>query len=134
MAFTRPITKLLLAGATACFWLLLVTDSMAQGRRYQPQTPTLSPYLNLSRFNTGGLPNYYALVRPLVQQRQVNLQGREIVLEQQRQITTLQSELQRGVESSSQTGSASWFMTSGVQSRFLDTSSYYPEPAFGGRR
>jgi hypothetical protein len=134
MAFTRPITKLLLAGATACFWLLCVGGSMAQGRRYQPQTPTLSPYLNLSRFNAGGLPNYYALVRPLVQQRQVNLQGQEIVLEQQRQITTLQSELQRGVESSSQTGSSSWFMTSGVQSRFLDTSSYYPEPAFGGRR
>lgn len=41
--------------------------------------PTVSPYLNLLQSRGAGLPNYQALVRPLVDQRQTaNRQQREI--------------------------------------------------------
>lgn len=34
--------------------------------------PTVSPYLNLFRRDGGGLPNYYTLVRPQINQQQIN--------------------------------------------------------------
>lgn len=39
------------------------------------RTPTISPYLNLTRDDNdpGGLPNYFALVRPQLQQQEVNM-------------------------------------------------------------
>ncbi len=45
-------------------------DAAAQVRRYQPSTQPISPYLNLLR-PEGALPNYYALVRPLEEQRRL---------------------------------------------------------------
>ena len=32
--------------------------------RYRPQRPTISPYVNLLRNDSGPVPNYYSLVRP----------------------------------------------------------------------
>ncbi|MEQ9408766.1 MAG: hypothetical protein RIK87_13610 [Fuerstiella sp.] len=47
-----------------------VCSAVAQDTpRYSPQRPTVSPYLNLLRNNTGPLPNYYSLVRPQLDQR-----------------------------------------------------------------
>jgi hypothetical protein len=113
----------------------LAQDCAAQVRRYQPVTSTLSPYLNLTRFNAGGLPNYYALVRPQIQQQQINQQRQESALQQERQITRLENDVQRGLLPASPTGTGSWFMVPGVSTRFLDTSGYYPEPVSrAGRR
>jgi hypothetical protein len=105
----------------------------AQVARYQPSTPTVSPYLNLTRFNGGGLPNYYALVRPQIQQRDFNLRGRALQNQQTREIVTLQNEVTRGLEPSSATGTGSWFQIPGTRTSVLDTRRYYPEPALGGR-
>jgi hypothetical protein len=50
--------------------LLLATAAFAQGPRstvrgpYRPSRPVISPYLYLSRGNTGGVPSYYAWVKP----------------------------------------------------------------------
>jgi hypothetical protein len=56
--------------ATLILLILVVCsrDAEAQVKRYQPNRPPLSPYLNLLR-PEGALPNYYALVRPLEEQR-----------------------------------------------------------------
>jgi hypothetical protein len=58
-------------------WLIVLTafvlvEGVAVAQdvpRYAPQRPTLSPYLNISGTGFGGLPNYYRLVRPEVNQR-----------------------------------------------------------------
>ena len=50
--------------------LVGATASEAQyQRRFEPSRPTISPYLNLFRFNDSNVPNYQSLVRPLQQQR-----------------------------------------------------------------
>ena len=40
--------------------------------RYSPQKPTVSPYVNLLRDEFGGVPNYYSLVRPQLDQQATN--------------------------------------------------------------
>ena len=52
--------------------LLAVSCQNADGQektRYSPERPTVSPYLNLLRNDTGPLPNYYSLVRPQLNQQ-----------------------------------------------------------------
>lgn len=57
--------------------------AVAPPARYQPARPTLSPYLNLLRRDAGPVPNYYSLVRP--QLNQIDLNQRQRVLNQQQQ-------------------------------------------------
>jgi hypothetical protein len=96
--------------------------------RYQPRTSTVSPYLNLGRFNGGGLPNYYALVRPQIQQRQFNTQAARVAQLQQAEIVSLQTQASQGLSSQGvQTGNNSWFMTPGTEHNFLNTSQFYPQ-------
>ena len=109
-------------------------DCAAQVARYQPQTPTISPYLNLARFDNGGLPNYFALVRPQLQQRQFNIQEQTLLRQQGRQIVTLQNEVQQGAAPPATTGTGSWFMTPGTQAKYLDTTHFYPAPSIRGPR
>lgn len=105
----------------------------AQVARYQPRTSTVSPYLNLGRTNFGGLPNYYALVRPQIQQREFNTQAARVAQLQAMEISSLQSQVQQGLApQGTATGSSSWFMTPGMKHSFLDTSQFYPQK--GGRR
>ena len=134
MAFHRRPPKFVLAIFSAGLYLSCGHEVAAQVARYQPQSPTISPYLNLTRFNNGGLPNYFALVRPQIQQRQVNLQEQARLRQNERQIVTLQNEVQQGITPAGPTGSNSWFMTPGKQATFLNTSRYYPEPVGRGRR
>lgn len=101
-------------------------------RRYQPTRPTVSPYLNLGRFNTGGLPNYYTLVRPLNRQRQVNTQAQRV---QQQQALALQR-LETAVRTAPavpqvSTGTGSRFLTSGSRVSYRDTRQYYPPVILG---
>ena len=132
MVFRLRLVHLMLAALLAVAWLAPCPVCSAQVARYQPQSPTVSPYLNLGRFNNGGLPNYYALVRPQIQQRQINLQEQSRLRQQERQLLTLQNEVQQGLAPAGPTGTGSWFMTPGKQAKFLDTTRFYPQPV--GRR
>ena len=101
---------------------------------YQPSRPTLSPYLNLTRRNFGGLPNYFALVRPIERQQQLNLQQQGVLQTDRREIQQLQNDVQRGLIPPSATGSTSWFFVPGNQQRFQDTTGYYPAPVISRRQ
>ena len=57
--------------------------------KYQPSRPTISPYLNLLRRNPSPVPNYYSLVRPQLQQLDVNRRQQAVNLHQQGQLRTL---------------------------------------------
>ncbi len=118
--------RLLLIATIGC--LVMNKSSAGQElRRYQPATPTVSPYLSLDRFNTGGLPNYYTLVRPLNRQRQVNIQTQRL----QRQQGAALQQLQGAVQPNQQlplasTGTGGRFLTSGARAVYRDTRQFYP--------
>ncbi len=109
-------------------WTSSKTCQAQELRRYQPNTATLSPYLNLGRFNNGGLPNYYALVRPQNRQRQVNFQTQRL---QRQQAASLQ-QLGRVAQPQGQqangavTGTGSRFLTSGSRGVYQNTLQFYP--------
>jgi hypothetical protein len=122
---------LLSAGAVAAVSLACLPTSVAQVRRYEPNTPTLSPYLGLTLFNNGGVPNYYAFVRPRQQQRSFNLQQQALAQRQAGEIQQLDYDVQRGIVPVAQTGTGSWFFTPGTRTTYLDTSQYYPQVQVG---
>ena len=77
-----------------CGFIVLADGGVCQGQqmlRYQPNSPTVSPYLNLTRFNNGGLPNYYSLVRPLSQQRALDTRETSLRQQQQNRIQQLEA-------------------------------------------
>ncbi|QDT73357.1 hypothetical protein I41_25460 [Lacipirellula limnantheis] len=129
MSFRDPIRLTLLAACVCGLQLCQSDCSHAQVARYQPRTPTISPYLNLTRFDNGGIPNYYSLVRPQIQQQRFNSQAQRTVNLQETQINTLQSEMQSGATTPAVTGGGSWFMQPATQTRFLDSSRYFPMPS-----
>ena len=125
----RQLTKMLLLAA--CVSVLSLGRSelcSAQVARYQPRTPTISPYLNLTRFDNGGIPNYYSLVRPQLNQQRFNSQTQRAANFQEQQINTLQSKVNPGTAAPVITGGGSWFMQPGTQTRYLDSSRYFPTP------
>jgi hypothetical protein len=122
---------LLSAGAVAAVSLACLPTCVAQVRRYEPNTPTLSPYLGLTLFNNGGVPNYYAFVRPRQQQRSFNLQQQALAQRQAGEIQQLDYDVQRGIVPVAQTGTGSWFFTPGARTTYLDTSQYYPQVQVG---
>ena len=103
-------------------------------RRYQPASPTISPYVNLTRFNNGTVPNYYSLVRPLQQQRQLNLQEQALRQQQALTLGRVESDLRLGTTPVVATGTGSRFLINGTRSTFLNTSRYYTQPTLGQRR
>lgn len=95
--------------------------------RYQPSSPTVSPYLNLGRFNTSGLPNYYTLVRPLNRQRQVNTQAQRLQRQQGAALQRLERAVQPNlVVPQVSTGTSSQFLNSGSRAVYRDTRQFYP--------
>ena len=122
-------------------WALMSTSELLHGQgigprldsgipRYQPQSPTLSPYLNLLR-PQGALPNYYALVRPIQRQEAFN---RRSLANQQYQAQEFQRlELDFAQPEVLPTGTAGWFFDEGRQSPFGNTSHYYQQLEAQGR-
>ena len=100
--------------------------------RYQPPTPTVSPYLNLLR-PEGPIPNYYALVRPLQRQEQFNRQTMAFQERQAQEVERLQRQFAQ--PQVLPTGTAGWFFDEGRQPPFGNTSHYYQvlQPQFRGR-
>ncbi len=73
-----------------CFLLHGVVRGQAQ-RRYQPNSPTVSPYLNLLRTNLGPLPNYHSLVRPQLNQQNFNRGASQVMDYNLRQMTRIEN-------------------------------------------
>lgn len=119
--------------ASACLLALaLVADAAhCQVQRYQPSTPTVSPYLNLTRTNLSGLPNYYSLVRPQLNQRAFNQQQLQTQARQAQTLDQLRADVQGSL---TPTGKNAGFMTLGQSGAFLDTTRYYPSPPAIRRR
>lgn len=130
MRHFRPLRIAILGAA-----LLLAAPSLAQPGisrqsvpRYQPSTPTTSPYLNLLRTG-GGVPNYYTLVRPL--QRQANFQQQVMQAERRQNIVNRELEQQLAQPALIRpTGSAGWYMDEGVTSPYGNTGNYYNQTDF----
>ena len=131
---------LLIAVGAACLWVSGTTASNAQVQRYAPSRPTVSPYLNLFRDQTGVLPNYQALVRPLQQQEDFNQQQRALNQRNAAVNQQLQNELfdlqlrQAAGPQMAPTGKGSWFQQPGQRHRFLDTSQFYSQSGSAGQR
>jgi hypothetical protein len=80
--------------ATLLFSAAESYGQVGTGRNPLPK-PTVSPYLNLLRGNTGPVPNYHSLVRPQLQQQAINQQQRAINLKQQSLSQANQQGIQR---------------------------------------
>lgn len=103
-------------------------SSASQPARWQPKPfetldrePTVSPYLNLYRDeeNDEGVPNYFALVRPQLDQLEANRM-------QQREMQQLRGQMQ---STSSPTGvprqPAGGMPATGTAARYMDTAQFY---------
>src|SRR4051794_29936304 len=114
--YTRIMLTLAVFGA-----IVLVIDTAASfaQQRYTPNQPTVSPYLNLFQNNRNGrfnkaLPNYYTLVRPQLEQNELNQVQQQTIENQGNTIQQLQGNVQ-GLQQQQQNGKAvvtghnSWF-------------------------
>src|SRR5690349_17683143 len=110
MLSRRLLRNLLLACCMSGLQFAYGSICLAQVARYQPRTPTVSPYLNLTRFDNGGIPNYYSLVRPQLQQQRFNSRAQQTVNFQEQQINALQSQVAGETAGTAVTGKRSWFM------------------------
>ena len=117
------------------------TSGMAQVRRYEPDRPTVSPYLNLFRndgFNNRALPNYHSLVRPLQQQYQTNQTQQRLLLQQNQALRQLNSNVQDVEQRAAAgqlvapTGKGAWFARPSRRAQFLNTSRYYSQSGTAG--
>ncbi len=114
--------------------------SNAQVRRYEPNRPTVSPYLNLFRndFNNGPLPNYQALVRPLQQQYETNQVQQRVLLQQNqalRQLNTNIEDVERRAATGrlvAPTGRGAWFRRPARSAGYLNTSRFYSQSGTAG--
>jgi hypothetical protein len=88
----KPSTVSLMIGVVIAFWGTQVT-AQRQPRSYTPSQPTVSPYLNLLRRDTGPVTNYYTLVRPQQQQQAINRQQQANNQQQQSFLQTQQQGL-----------------------------------------
>lgn len=108
------------------------SQAQYQQRRFQPSRPTVSPYLNLFRFNNSVIPNYQSLVRPEQEAIRFRQQQQQLDRQQQAELQRLQSNVrvlqQPRVTSAlvAPTGKGSWFNVPGG-SNFGDTSRYFSQ-------
>ncbi len=81
--------------------------------------------------NGGGLPNYYSLVRPQMQQQDFDRQQAAKQQAQGQKIVTLQDEVQAGL---TPTGKGAGFMNFGTRHSFGDTTGRFPQPGASRER
>ena len=114
---------LLVAALLGCVWL---TEScIAQVKRYQPKSPTVSPYLNLTRTNTSAVPNYYSLVRPQQIQRAINQQEQALRQRQAGALQRLRNDVQVGLLPITPTGKSAQYGDAGRKYYFRDSTQFY---------
>jgi hypothetical protein len=101
-------------------------------RRYQPSRPTVSPYLNLFRFNNSVIPNYQSLVRPEQEALRFRQEQQQYDRQQTQQLNQLKSSVQVLQQPAvttklvAPTGNGSWFNREGGAS-FQNTSRFYSQ-------
>jgi len=111
----RP--HLLIVFAVGCAMFCVSRSASAQ-QGYRPSRPTLSPYLNLYRTDSGIVDNYNAFVRPNIAMRSALQQQQSALTRQGMNIGTIQQYI-----SGQQRGAARARTTAGA---FMDFMHYYP--------
>ncbi len=90
--------------------------------------PTVSPYVNLAtRNSSGGLPNYYTMVRPQVEQRERDVANQRQSAQLQHQISQVQEQVRQSqaqAEGMLITGRVGW--SSRGLPRFGSYLNFYP--------
>ena len=115
MRLTRRVFCLLAAICTT----VSSSPLLAQGiPRYRPSRPTVSPYINLLRRDSGPLPNYYTYVRPLQDQAAINQQQATLIRQNQMSLNNVQGQVLRMQEST--------VRSTGTGGGFMNYSHYYP--------
>jgi hypothetical protein len=137
----KPLQKSTVLAALLAGLVMLagtgVSHAQYQQRRYEPSRPTVSPYLNLFRFNDSVIPNYQSLVRPEQQALRFKQQQQQLNRQQQRELGKIQSNIRVlqqppvNTQLVAPTGKGSWFNVQGG-STFGDTSGYYSRAGGGG--
>lgn len=96
------------------------------GRYSSPYGPTLSPYLDYFRRDTGVLDPYNAFIRP---RRELNYQLNNMAAQEQVENARLQREITqlKGVRAPSAAAT-------GTSATYFNYSHYYSQPIGGGRR
>lgn len=61
-------------------------------RNYLYNRPTVSPYVNLASRTSSAFPNYHTLVRPLLDQQEINMQRQRQASQMQQQLNGLQQQ------------------------------------------
>lgn len=85
------------------------------------RAPTVSPYLSMDLFETGtSLPNYYAYVRPQLEQRETNDRQAEEIRRLKKQVR-----MSRG-QGSLNKNSNEGMPTTGGSSQFMNLGNYFP--------
>jgi hypothetical protein len=116
---TRMMRKLTISAVCLLSMLSARVEVQAQQQvpSYRPNSPTLSPYLYLTRPNAGPFPNYQTFVQPLESQRTSN----QIAQQQIIQLQQSQQQLQQ----SQQQEFAPTLAPTGVGATYNNTSHYY---------
>jgi hypothetical protein len=104
-------------------------------RRYEPDRPTITPYLNLVGPGTGVVPNYYSLVRPQFRQIADERKLRELAEQRRTTVPLSREELAGAIDLLNQerlaipTGTRSGFQVYSLRQSFRDYSHFYPPAA-----
>ncbi len=128
--FCRSSWRIALPAAVLVQLLASSSSGQYQQQRYEPSRPTVSPYLNLFRFNDSVIPNYQSLVRPEQQAQRFKQQQIQLDRRQQQELQQIQANvrvLQQprvNTELVAPTGKGSWFNVQGG-SQFGNTSGYF---------
>ena len=100
----------------------------AAAQSYDPYSrPTVSPYLNLLQTNRFGITNYQTLVRPMIEQRQSNIQ-------QQANIQQLQQQFQASSFATGRADAVGGMRNTGHPTRHFNYLHYYQQLNFMNQR
>jgi hypothetical protein len=101
----------------------------SQVPRYTPQSPTVSPYLNLLSRNGSVAGNYYGIVRPLQRQQNINERTKQETTEQQQTLQRLEAQQKTSFDQPTvkPTGTAGWFHEYGQVPPYQRTDHYYSQ-------
>jgi hypothetical protein len=107
-----------LACCVVATWLAAGEKASAQ---YDPYNrPTVSPYLNLLQTNRFGVTNYQSLVRPMIEQQQLNVQ-------QQTNISALQQQFQASSMATGRADALGGMRNTGHPTRHFNYLHYYQQ-------
>jgi|SRR5262245_14034229 len=105
-----------------CGTLAVPAPATAQPLSNIYQQPTVSPYLNLTARQGGGLPAYQTLVRPLIQQQQENIRQQQQI----QQLSQQQQNLAAGGLTQPARGISRQIRGTGHVAGFMVRGNYFP--------